>query len=236
MIPWELLDRAEVPGSGKTLTLHRHDRDYSIRVGNLELMNSRMHGSEEALAELGCRPISSRPAARILIGGLGMGFTLAKALAVLGPAARIDVAELVPAVAEWNRGVLAHLAGRPLDDPRAAVVIGDAAGILRSAQETYDAILLDIDNGPAAFTHQENAWFYMPDGLRATYNALKFGGVYAVWSAGPSVSFTKRLQQTGFSATEHRVPARAEGGGSRHTIWTAIRQPRRCGGQPRRNR
>ncbi|GFE61672.1 spermidine synthase [Geobacter sp. AOG2] len=224
MIPWELIDSAQASGGGE-LRLYRRGREYSIQVNGSELMNSRIHGSEEALADLACAHIAGLPAPRILIGGMGMGYTTAAALRRLGADGRVVVAELVPAVVEWNRGPLADLAGYPLDDDRVTVREQDVALVLRSEQQAYDAILLDVDNGPEAMTRRGNAWLYGRTGLEAASAALRPAGVLAVWSAGPDRAFTERLRLTGFKVDEVRVPARGKGqGGQQHTIWLAVRE------------
>jgi len=223
MIPWELIDSARAPGGGE-LRLFRRGREYSIQVNGNELMNSRVHGSEETLADLGCARIAGRPAPRVLIGGMGMGYTAAAALRRLGADGRVVVAELVPAVVEWNRGPLADLAGYPLDDARVTVREQDVALVLRSERQAYDAILLDVDNGPEAMTRSSNAWLYGQAGLAAASAALRPAGVLAVWSAGPDRAFTERLRLTGFEVNEVRVPARGTGHkGQQHTIWLAVR-------------
>ncbi len=219
MIPWELLDTADVPGSGDTLTLHRHGRDFSIRVNGLELMNSRMHGSEEALADLACEHLEKVSGARILIGGLGMGFTVAAALKRLGFDSHLVIAEIVPAVVRWNRGVLSGLAGRPLDDRRVEVREKDVALVMNEERKAYDAILLDVDNGPDGLTRQGNDALYTLAGLERAKHALRPGGVLAVWSAGPDESFPKRFKKAGFSVRETRVRARSGNKGGHHTIW-----------------
>ncbi|KAB0670555.1 hypothetical protein F6V30_10485 [Oryzomonas sagensis] len=229
MIPWELIDSAQAPGGGE-LCLYRRGREYSIQVNGNELMNSRVHGSEEALAELACARIADRPAARILIGGMGMGYTTAAALRRLGADGRVVVAELVPAVVEWNRGPLADLAGFPLDDGRVTVREQDVALVLRSEHLAYDAILLDVDNGPEAMTHRGNEWLYSRTGLEASFAALRPGGGLAVWSAGPDRTFTERLRRAGFQVHEVRVPARGKAlGGRQHTIWLGVRGPETTG-------
>jgi len=224
VIRWELLDRGPVPGEGKDLVLHRRGEEYSIRVDGIELMNSRVHGSEEALAELACARIAGRPRPRLLIGGLGMGFTAAAALRHAGAGARLVVAEVVPAVVAWNRGPLAHLAGRPLEDPRVTVREIDVAVILRAEQGAYDAILLDVDNGPAGLTRAGNDWLYAPAGLRASFAALRPGGVLAVWSVGPEPAFTRRLRRGGFAVEEAGARSFGPGSGGRRTIWLAGRR------------
>ena len=223
MIPWQLIDTARAPGNGGELRLYRRDREYSIQVDGNELMNSRAHGSEEALAELACARVADRPSPRVLIGGMGMGYTTAAALRRLGAAGRVVVAELVPAVVEWNRGSLADLAGYPLHDDRVTVREVDVAHVLKTEQLAYDAILLDVDNGPEALTRKGNQWLYGRAGLEAAHAALRPAGVLAVWSAGPDQAFTRRLGQAGFQVQEVRVPARGAAGGSRHTIWLAGR-------------
>jgi len=222
MIPWVLLGETRVAADGKRLSLHRRDSEFSIRVGGGELMNSRSHGSEEKLAELACARLAGRDEAQVLIGGLGMGFTLAAALRQLGAAARLTVAELVPQVVAWNRGPLAELAGNPLSDPRVTVCEGDVARMIKARPRAYDAILLDVDNGPEGLTHSDNDWLYGSDGLSAAYAALRPGGVLAVWSAGRDPAFTGRLRKAGFEVEEVRVRARGSKG-ARHIIWLARR-------------
>jgi spermidine synthase len=222
MIPWILLDVAKIPGGGE-LRLHQRGEEYSIRVGNVELMNSRMHGSEEALSKLAAERIGPRKKARVLIGGLGMGFTLAAVLKDFGHDSEVIVAELVPAVVTWNRGPLAHLAGAPMKDRRVEVREVDVARAIKEAKDSYDAILLDVDNGPDGLTQVENEWLYTRQGLRAAYGALKRGGVLAVWSSGGAPLFTRRLQQEGFEVEEVRARARGDRGGARHLIWLARR-------------
>jgi len=223
MIPWVFLESAQVSGNGGELCLYRRGEEFSIRVGNRELMNSRVHGSEEALAELACARIAGRARPRILIGGLGMGFTLAAALRGLGPEGRVTVAELVPAVVAWNRGHLAALAGHPLQDARVTVQEVDVAQILRAEWQAYDAILLDVDNGPEALGRKENDWLYARPGLEAAHAALRAAGLLAVWSAAPNRTFVQRLRRAGFTVEEVHTPARSSGKGRRHTIWLAVR-------------
>jgi len=219
MRPWELLDTATVPGVGGDLRLYRRGEEYSIKAGYSELMNSRVHGSEDALAELACQRLSDRPNPRILIGGLGMGFTLAAALQQLGPEAEVVVAELVPAVVAWNQGPLAALAGQPLDDQRVSVFEGDVAQLIRSERTAYDAILLDVDNGPEGLTRKENDALYSPAGLSAAAAALRPKGIFGVWSISPEQKFTKQLARSGLTVEEIRVRARGKNGGGRHMIW-----------------
>lgn len=220
MNPWVLLDTAAVPGDGGAMKLYQRAFEFSISVKNEELMNSRMHGSEDALAELACKRVADRSHPRVLIGGLGMGFTLAAALRQLGANATVVVAELVPAVVKWNRTHLAELAARPLDDPRATVRECDVALVIGEHASTYDAILLDVDNGPDGLTHAVNDRLYSRDGLAAARAALTPGGILAVWSAEPDKAFRKRLHHAGFKVEEISVRARTTKG-RRHTIWLA---------------
>ncbi|WP_126454485.1 spermidine synthase [Sulfuriflexus mobilis] len=223
MTPWVLLDSAQVPGNGGELRLYQRGYEFSIKiVGRGELMNSRMHGSEDALAEQTCARLKCGLKPRLLIGGLGMGFTLAAALRHLGDQAQVEVAELVPAVVEWNKGPLGECAGQPLQDPRVSVHEGDVARILDNEQDTYDAILLDVDNGPEGLTRKGNDWLYSMNGLNAAYTALRPQGVLAVWSAGPAEDFIQRLRKVGFEVDEVRVRAHGEKG-ARHVIWFARR-------------
>ena len=225
MIPWILLDSTQVPGNGGELRLYQRGDDFSIRIVGLggELMNSRVHGSEEALAELTCARLVDCSNARLLIGGLGMGFTLAAALRHIGDQAQVVVAELVPAVVAWNKGPLGEHAGHPLQDPRVIVREGDVARILKTGQQAYDAILLDVDNGPEGLTHKNNDWLYSEDGLAAAYKTLRPQGVLAVWSAGPANDFLQRLRKAGFDVDEVRVRAHGKKG-ARHIIWFARRE------------
>jgi spermidine synthase len=224
MIAWELIGCAPVPGNNGELRLFKRDREFSLRLNGRELMNSRLHASEEALSELACARIADSLNARVLIGGLGMGFTLAAALRRLGPECRVDVAELVPEVVAWNRGPLAHLAGHPVVDNRVTVLEEDVVGIIKARSGSYDAILLDVDNGPDALASRGNAWLYSQTGLAAAFSALRPRGVLAVWSAaGPNRPFSDRLARAGFAPEEIRVTARPRGKGGRHTIWIASR-------------
>jgi spermidine synthase len=223
MVPWEFLESAPVPGTGSELCLYRRGEEFSIRVGNRELMNSRAHASEEALAELVCARVAGRPRPRMLIGGLGMGFTLAAALRRLGRDGSIVVAELVPAVVAWNRGPLGLLAGHPLLDARVTVREVDVALILRVARQAFDAILLDVDNGPEGLARKENDWLYARPGLEAAQAALRPAGVLGVWSSGPHPVFVQRLRRAGFTVDEVRAPAHDSRKGRRHTIWLAGR-------------
>ncbi len=220
MNPWVLLDAVKVPDEGETMKLYQRAFEFSISVKNEELMNSRMHGSEDALAELACKRIANRKNPRVLIGGLGMGFTLGTALAHLEETAEVVIAELVPAVIKWNRTYLAELAGRPLDDPRVTLRESDVGLVIKEQGTAYDAILLDVDNGPDGLTHAGNDRLYTHGGLAAAKAALKPGGILAVWSAEPDKSFSKRLCGSGFKMEEVTVRARGTKG-RRHTIWLA---------------
>lgn len=223
MTPWILLDSAPVPGAGGELRLYRRGDEFSIKIaGRGELMSSRVHGSEDALAEQTCARLAEGIQPRLLIGGLGMGFTLAAALRHIGAQGRVEVAELVPAVVAWNRGQLGEVAGHPLRDPRVSVREGDVARVLTAARSAYDAILLDVDNGPEGLTRKENDWLYGVNGLNAAYAALRPQGVLAVWSAGPDPGFAQRLRKVGFEVTEARVRAHGTKG-ARHIIWFARR-------------
>ncbi len=226
MTPWELLDAAAVPGSDEELRLFKRGEEYVIRAyDGIDLMNSRVHGSEEALAELACKKIKDRSAPRVLVGGLGMGWTMASALKQLGADGRVVAAELIPAVVKWNREILGHLAGHPLEDKRVVVREIDVARLLKTEKTAYDAILLDVDNGPEAFTRKENDWLYGRKGLAAAAAALRPSGILAVWSCGPDKAFTRRLNQAGFTVEVVPVRARGSKGGRRHTIWLAERPP-----------
>ncbi len=215
-----LIDTAPIPGGGE-LRLFQEGEHYSIKIaGGGDLMSTRMHGSEDALARIGCQRIANRTQARVLIGGLGMGFTLAAALDQLRGNAEVVVAELVPGVVAWNRGPLGGHAGNPLRDGRVTVREADVAQLLKNERSAYDAILLDVDNGPGGLTHENNDWLYSAQGLSASLQALRQGGVLAVWSAHPDRAFTERLRRCGFVAEE--VPVRAHGNkGARHMIWLA---------------
>ena len=226
MIPWSLIDTAEVPGGDGALRLRRRGAEFSIMLGANELMNSRLSGSEAALATLACRRIAAQAKPRLLIGGLGMGFTLRAALAVLGPGARIVVAELLPAVVGWARGPMADIFGDSLKDSRVRIREVDVGDVIRASRSSFDAILLDVDNGPEALTRKANHELYDLRGLRAARAALRPGGVLAVWSSGPNPEFTKRLRASGFDADEIKLRATAAGRGARHLIWMATAKPR----------
>lgn len=221
MIPWEEIDRAEVPGHEGEVTLLKRDTEFSIRTAGTELMNSRLHGSEGALAELTCSRIKRKSGLRILIGGLGMGYTLAAALEQSEPDTLITVSELIPAVVRWNREHLGHLTGMPLDDPRVSVEEEDVVETIRKRKSVWDAILLDVDNGPDGLTRKANDRLYCRSGLKTSFSALRPGGFLAVWSSGADEAFTRRLKQGGFQTETLTVPARKSGKGGRRTIWLA---------------
>ncbi len=220
MNPFERIDEASVPTrSGGNIALYRRGDEYTIRVENCELMSSRMHGSEDALAELACQNLR-RGEHKVLIGGLGMGFTLAKTLQLLDTKAEVVIAELIPAVIQWNRSHLSALAGNPLQDRRVRVHQGDVGALIRSHQAAFDAILLDVDNGPDGLTCEENAQIYGASGLQAAHRALKRGGNLAVWSVAPDRIFMARFKRAGFQVEEVQVAARGKGKrGAKHTIW-----------------
>ncbi|HEY0623528.1 spermidine synthase [Sphingomonas sp.] len=218
MTPRELIDVAQVPG-GDPLRLFRRGGDFMIVLDRNELMSSRMSGSEEALAEMTLERLKTPEAAQLLIGGYGMGFTLRAALARLGPQGKAVVAELVPKIIEWARGPMAQLAAGCLDDPRTEIVMGDVGAAIGAARGAYDAILLDVDNGPDGLTRLANDRLYTFDGLRAAKAALRPGGVLAVWSAGPDAKFARRMREVGFAVEEVAVRARQNGKGPRHVIW-----------------
>ncbi|HET8985173.1 MAG TPA: hypothetical protein VFN03_05395 [Trueperaceae bacterium] len=202
------------------MTLHRRADEFSLRVANVELMNSRQHGSEEQLAELALARFGRLAGVRVLVGGLGMGFTLRAVLDLLPADAHVTVAELVPQVLEWNRSHLGGLAGNPLVDDRANVVVGDVATLLRASTAAFDVVLLDTDNGPEGTTQEENEWLYGPAGLAAVRSALTPAGVMAVWSVFPSEPFTRRLGKAGFEVEVKYVRSRGKKG-NRHVIWVA---------------
>lgn len=222
MKPRQLVATAVVPG-GEALRLFRRDDDFTIALGSNELMNSRMSGSEIALATMTCARLAGRPAPNLLIGGYGMGFTLRAALDALPARASLTVAELVPEVIAWARGPMAELAAGCLDDRRVTVVEEDVAALIGRARGTYDAILLDVDNGPDGLVRPQNDRLYSAAGLATAKAALKPSGILALWSAAPDPAFTRRLNQGGFAVDEVEVRARSNGKGPRHTIWLAER-------------
>ena len=222
MKPWELLGETRTP-DGSLMALMRRDREHVILANGKPLMSNLMHGSEEALASLACTRVRTRPQPCVLVGGLGMGFTLRATLDALPADASVIVAELLPAVVEWNRGPLAPLAGEPLKDPRVTVLQNDVAETMRASEGRFDAMLLDVDNGPSAFTESANAELYTDRGLASARTALKSGGVLAVWSAREDRKFEQRLRYNGFRVEVSRVRARLMKGGPRHTIFLGYR-------------
>jgi len=223
MARFTVLGTAPIPGQNSQLRLLERNGEFTIKVAGKpgDLMNTRMHASEDALATLTCQKIVNRPAPSVLVGGLGMGFTLAAALATLGDNATVTVAELVPGVVEWNHGPLGEVAGFPVKDPRTRVHLGDVGQLLAQSNAAFDAILLDVDNGPEGFTSTENNWIYSPAGLSAAKTALRPQGILAFWSAGADDAFTKKLQKAGFTVKPVTVRAHSAGKGAKHVIWLA---------------
>lgn len=218
---WTRLGTADIPGSPHQLYLYRDKDDFHISLGRGgELMSTRKHGSEDALGRLPCERLSNADTAHALIGGLGMGFTLAAVLASLGPGARVMVAELIPEVVEWNSGALGQFSGFPLKDPRTEVFLGDVATVLRTSRSRFDVIALDVDNGPEGLTSKANDWLYSAAGIHAAQLALRPGGVLAYWSAGHCHRFQERLRGSGMLVDEVSVFAHGNKG-ARHTIWLA---------------
>jgi spermidine synthase len=222
VLAWQTLAEAEAP-DGQRLQLRRRGQEFLIRAGGFDLMSSRDDVSARALATIGCAALldRDRQGRRVLIGGLGMGFSLAAACVLLPSDAEIEIAELVAAVIEWNRGPLAELAGRPLDDPRVRVQQVDVAQLIERAHAAYDAILLDVDNGPSGLVRAANDGLYSKRGLALAKAALKPGGILAIWSAAPDAAFSRRLKDAGFKVDEVTVRARSNGKGPRHIIWFA---------------
>ncbi len=220
MKPWEHLATAQTT-DGSLLELLRHDADYVIRVDGYELMTSRMHSSEEAMMRLACP--EPREGARVLVGGLGMGYTAAAALAMLPASASVVVAELVPAVVEWNRGLLGPLANHPLDDPRTEIVVADVTRVIRESPGAFDAILLDVDNGPTAVSDRGNSWLYTGGGLASIYRALRPRGGVAIWSVAEEPSFERRLQAGGLMPATHRIKGH-RGRGPMHVVFVGTRK------------
>ena len=223
MIPWVHLDTAAITGGEGTLRLKRRGAEFSIMLGDNELMNSRLSGSEQALASLCCERLADRPAPKFLIGGLGMGFTLRAALEKLGPKAEVVVAELVPAVVAWARGPMAEVFSGSLDDSRVKIREADVGAVIAEARGAWDAILLDVDNGPDGLTRQGNDALYSAQGLAFAHRALTPGGIFSVWSSAPDPAFTRRLKQAGFQVAEVPTRASKKKRGARHMIWLAAR-------------
>ncbi|MSP58783.1 MAG: hypothetical protein EXR72_00295 [Myxococcales bacterium] len=221
MLPWEILGRARADGGGE-LVLHHRDGEFVIRVGGRELMSSRGSHSEEELAREAIARLPPHGGAggpRLLIGGLGMGFTTRAALDALPACAEVVVAEIVPAVVLWNRGPIAHLAGRPLEDARTRVELADVARVIAGTRVRFDAILLDVDNGPHGLTRKANHLLYSEAGLASARRALRPGGLLAVWSASPDEAFARRLRRAGYQTDTVAVAARGGAGGPKHTIF-----------------
>ncbi len=225
MKPRTLIDTAIIPG-GDELRLFQRGDDFMIVLDRNELMNSRMSGSEEALAVMTCERLRAGTSPHILIGGYGMGFTLRAALAVLPADARVTVAELVPEIIVWARGPMAIMTGRCLDDSRVDVYGGDVAAVIGANVQRYDAILLDVDNGPNGLSRAANDRIYTMAGLASAKAALKAGGILAIWSAGPDAAFARRLRDSEFAVEEVAVRARSNGKGPRHVIWFATKAER----------
>jgi len=216
------LGGVRIHGDGNRMRLSIKDGVYTIWVGDTELMSSSIHKSEDELSRIVCGMLKHLPEARILIGGLGMGYTLAAALKELGPKGQVVVAELMPAVLEWNKGVLAELAGRPLEDPRVVVKIQDVAHSLQTELAEFDGILLDVDNGPEGLTRGSNDWLYSQEGIAAAYSALRPNGILAIWSSTPDKTFGMRLRKAGFDVEERSVDSSNEKRADRHTIFLAV--------------
>jgi spermidine synthase len=223
MKPWELLATARA-ADGTEMRLTRHDGEYMILADGRVLMSSRLRRSEEALATLACRQACTQPQPHLLIGGLGLGYTLREALDLLPPAAIVTVSELVPEVIDWNRGPLADLAGRPLDDPRVRIDLGDVGHTLRASCSRFDVVLLDVDNGPAAFAAGVNGGLYTDAGLRAAYRALRPEGTLAIWSAWDDRGFARRLRSHAFDVEVVPVRGQQKRKGPRHSIYVARKQ------------
>jgi len=220
----KLLDRALIPGGGGELLFYQRSDDYTIEVVGQpgELMTTALHGSEDALADLALQKIKDPAKASVVVGGLGMGFTLAAVLRLVGETGKVVVAELVPQVVDWNKGPMGAFAGYPVNDPRTIVHVGDVLELIRSGKAAYDAILLDTDNGPEGLTQASNNRLYSHRGLRSAYEALKPGGVLAVWSTHPDAPFTRRLGMAGFRVEERKVHANRDKG-TKHHLWFAVR-------------
>jgi spermidine synthase len=220
MLESQIIDRARIEG-GSEFVLARHDQEWIVRVDGRTLMSSRLHDSEEALAEHALERCDDPGA--VLVGGLGLGFTLRAVLDRVAPDARVTVAELVPQLVVWNRTYLAELNDRPLDDARCEVVVGDVCDLIKRSSRTFDVILLDVDNGPRAVARASNGWLYTPAGLAAIRSSMNAAAVLAVWSAGPELGFSDRLRAAGLEVVLHRPPARAGRTRQRHWIWLGRR-------------
>jgi spermidine synthase len=226
MIPWKVLDTAKVPGGDEELRLKQRGSEFVIALGDNQLMSNRLSATEQALATIACDGLRTAKEPQILIGGLGMGFTLRAALKILGPQARIAVAELVPAVVKWARGPMAEIFAGSLDDPRVTIHEKDVGELIRAGKQAYDAILLDVDNGPEGLSRVANDALYDDKGLRAAHAALRPGGVLAIWSSAPHAEFAARLRKTKFAVKEIAIRAKGPRGGAQHLMWTATRATR----------
>jgi spermidine synthase len=222
MNPWVRLGKAHIPNNGGELTFSQRAEEFSIRLSGIrgELMNSRVYNSEKELSQMGCAHIKLTETSKVLVGGLGMGYTLSEALRMVSTSSQVTVAELIPEVVEWNRGPLGNCANNPLDDPRTNLHMGDVRELLTTHQPTFDAILLDIDNGPEGLTHSDNNWIYSLPGLQDIYTVLRPKGMLAIWSAGPDYLFTTRLKKAGYEVST-RIARSRKGKGSKHTIFLA---------------
>ncbi|GAB2524021.1 spermine/spermidine synthase domain-containing protein [Microbulbifer agarilyticus] len=234
MKPWIELGTAQIPNNGGVLTLRQRDQEFSISLSGPrgELMNSRRFNSEQQLSVLGCAHLNNKKNARVLVGGMGMGYTLAAALEAVTDSSEVIVADLIPEVVEWNRGPLGECAGRPLDDSRVVEHIGDVSELLVNRSGEYDAVLLDVDNGPEGLTHSDNNWLYSIEGTSSIYKSLVPGGVLAVWSASPDAVYANRLKKAGYQVEVKTVRERP-GKGARHAIFLA-KKPAGQGGRKRR--
>lgn len=224
MKPWEKLATTTAP-DGQPLELRRRGHEYVIYAGGYDLMSSDDDASSIALSDLGCKHLSGQPSVTVLVGGLGMGYTLRAALDRVTKSSVVEVAELVSAVVDWNREWLGDLASNPLDDSRTKLIVGDVASPIASAKNKYSAILLDVDNGPDSLAHAGNDNLYSKAGIERALRALRPGGVLGVWSFDDDKGFTKRLGKAGFTVTTHKVSASKKGRGRYHQIWTA-KKPR----------
>jgi spermidine synthase len=219
MIPWVVVDAETAPG-GTRLELARRGTEWEVRADRATLMSNRAHGSEDALPRLALRAVPGLR--RVLLGGLGLGYSLRATLDLLPPGGEVVLAEMSPAVVRWNRTHVADLAGRPLDDPRVRLHEGDVRACIRG-RDAYDAILLDVDNGPASFVHDSNAGLYTRSGIRAAFEALRAPGVLIVWSLTRDDPFQRRLRDGGFTPSEHLVPART-GGRKKHVLAMGVKR------------
>ncbi len=219
---WLLIDRSTTPDGEAVIELIQKGQEFVICVDGRELMGSYAHQSEDVLAEIAIARFDPPREPRVLVGGLGLGFTLASALRATGEGAEVVVAELVPAIVEWNRGRLGEFAKRPLDDPRTRVHLGDICALLEASEGAWDVVLLDVDNGPKSLTKPENGWLYTAQGLEAAHRSLRAGGVLGVWSARPNRSFARRMERAGFVVDEIEIEPRP-GMAQRHVVWTGVR-------------